>query len=204
MSVPTMIAYSASFLITSSTMNYINRSIKSSLPEIDMEALDNASPFLANIASNASTVYSLASLGLTIYTGHYAASQAVNVVNGIEILANMETAELVANMAPYVPGYQAVADNLSIVANGYQSMGNLVPLYGDGYSLSNIFPVANINLFHAFPGINFITETLTGISNIVSEGYSFMQALPSILDGGESIIDGLYGIETASSWFDIF
>lgn len=188
MSVPVMIAYGATFLVTSASMNYLNKTLKSALPEIDMDAIENTSPLFATALSNASTIYSLSYLGLTIYTGHYAASQVGSFVGGIEVLASMEVGELVAAAAPHIPGYQAIAHNFELVVVPFQNL-----------SLTNIFSIAEF-----IP----VSEVIKGLfesgCNLLYEGYANIDLLINLLDGGDSIIDGLYGIESTTSSFSVF
>lgn len=190
MSVPVMIAYGATFLVTSASMNYLNKTLKSALPEIDMDAIENTSPLFATALSNGSTIYSLAYLGLTIYTGHYAASQVGSFVGGVEVLASMEVGELVAAAAPHIPGCQAIANNLESVGVLFQNL-----------ALTNIFSIVKENLI---PGSDIINGLFESGYNLFYEGYANIDLFMNLLDGGESIIDGLYGIESTTSSFSVF
>lgn len=179
-----LITYGTTFLVTSGTLKYLNKTIKACLPEIDIELVKDTSPTLASIVSNASVVYDIAAFAATVYTANYAASGAFSAVQGLEALAGMNSAELL----PLIP--QSLnnlgASNLAqgaewLVANRGMNLASL-----SGSVISNVFPIANLNeipLIFTTSNFGFIGELFTAIQSTVEVA----SLLTDTLLGGDSM-----------------
>lgn len=185
MSTATIIAYSATFLVSSGALNYVNNTIKSCLPEIDLKALEDISPTLATVASNASTIYNVAAFAATIYVACYAASSVTAVVAGAEALAGMNAAELAA-FAPVAlnnMGAPALAANVNWMVE-HAGM-DLVPMAGN--ALATIFPIHDLlNIPFVFISSSFgmAGEIIGSIAEAATIGYNALEAVMSIFDLG--------------------